>query len=129
MAHFQTIGSICRSALPLLEAGDWEPLGHLLNQNQLLLDRIGVSCPEIDRLIDAAVGAGALGAKLSGSGGGGIMIALAAPQKRQAVAEAIAAAGGRALLPPVGVPGVWVEQTAHECAKRRWRKDEELPYH
>jgi mevalonate kinase len=106
MAYFRTVGTLVRTALPLLERGEWEELGRLFTLNQLVLERIGVSCPEIDALIDAALAAGAHGAKLSGSGGGGIVIAIVPAAARDAVAAAIHEAGGTALMPEVGVPGV-----------------------
>jgi mevalonate kinase len=109
MHVFRTVGALTRAAAPCLERGDWDELGRLLNLNQLMLEKIGVSCPELDCLIAAALSAGALGAKVSGSGGGGIMIALATPETRDCVAEAITAAGGTAYLPEVGVPGVCVQ--------------------
>ena len=65
--------------------------------------------PQATRLIEAALDAGALGAKVSGSGGGGIIIALATPQTKQSIADAITAAGGKALTPDVAVPGVRIE--------------------
>jgi mevalonate kinase len=105
MAYFRTIGALERAALPLLRRGDWEELGALLNLNQLVLEKIGVSCPECERLIEAALGAGAYGAKISGSGGGGIIIALVSPATRAAVADAIIQAGGTALTPAIGVEG------------------------
>jgi mevalonate kinase len=114
MAPFQAIGALSRAALPLLARGEWEELGRLFTLNQYALEKIGVSCPEIDRLIEAALEAGAFGAKLSGSGGGGIILALVSPGKRQAVAEAIQAAGGIVLMPSVGVPGVHIEAELHE---------------
>jgi mevalonate kinase len=106
MAYFEAIGTLARTAIPLLEQGEWAELGRLLSLNQLLLEKIGVSCPEIDTLIDAALEAGAWGAKLSGSGGGGIMIALVPAESQQNVAQAIADAGGDALTPAIGVSGV-----------------------
>ncbi len=106
MAYFEAIGALGRAALPLLERGEWAELGRLFTLNQLILDKIGVGCPEADTLIDAALEAGAWGAKVSGSGGGGIMIAMVSPEARSTVAEAINAAGGVALLPEVGVAGV-----------------------
>lgn len=109
-AYFQAIGVLSRAALRLMEIGDWEELGRLLTLNQLALEKIGVSCLEIERLIDAALGAGALGAKLSGSGGGGIIIALTSPENCVAVAGAITAAGGAALMPEIGAPGVRLEE-------------------
>ena len=51
-------------------------LGALFSENQGLLQEIGVSTPTIDRIIEHAVKLGALGAKLSGSGGGGIVMCL-----------------------------------------------------
>lgn len=106
--YFHEIGVLARLAEAALREGRWTELGHLLNLNQLVLERIGVSCAELDRLIDAALAAGALGAKLSGSGGGGIMLALVPPERSVAVAAAITAAGGTAIVAPVGVPGVQV---------------------
>lgn len=106
--YFHEIGVLARLAEAALITGNWAELGHLLNLNQLVLERIGVSCAELDRLIEAALAAGALGAKLSGSGGGGIMLALVPPERSAAVAAAITAAGGTAIVAPVGVPGVQV---------------------
>lgn len=108
MHYFHEIGVLARLAEAALREGHWAELGHLLNLNQLVLERIGVSCVELERLIDAALAAGALGAKLSGSGGGGIMLALVPPERSTAVAAAITAAGGSAIVAPVGVPGVEV---------------------
>lgn len=107
--YFEEIGLLARLAETALRIGDWPELGRLLNLNQLLLERIGVSCPELETLIDAALEAGALGAKLSGSGGGGIMIALVTPETITSVAQAIASAGGTPIIAPIGVPGVQVE--------------------
>lgn len=109
MAYFEAIGMLARTAIPLLERGEWAELGRLMNLNQLLLEKIGVSSPELETLIDAALEAGAWGAKLSGSGGGGIMIALVPADAQYDIAQAIVAAGGEALTPAVGVPGVSTE--------------------
>jgi mevalonate kinase len=106
MKYFRAIGDLARAAVPLLGQGDWAELGRLMTLNQSVLEKIGVSCPQIDRLIHAALGAGAFGAKLSGSGGGGIIIALASPETKPAVGKAIAAAGGRVFAPEIGVAGV-----------------------
>lgn len=111
MHYFQEIGLLSNQAETLLRTGSWTELGHLLNLNQLILERIGVSCPELETLIEAALGAGALGAKLSGSGGGGVMFALTTHDTLSTVAEAITSAGGTALVVPISVPGVTVTQT------------------
>jgi mevalonate kinase len=68
-------------------------LGPLMNQNHDLLVQLGVSSPELDRLVRAACTAGAAGAKLSGGGRGGNMIALTAPSSAAVIAQAITAAG------------------------------------
>lgn len=107
--YFREIGLLARLGEGALRAGDWGELGQLINLNQLLLARIGVSCPELEALIEAALAAGALGAKLSGSGGGGIMIALVTDETAEAVARAIRAAGGEAFAPPIAVPGARAE--------------------
>ena len=108
MHYFEAIGALTRAAVPCLERGAWDELGRLLNLNQLLLEKIGVSCPECERLIDAALEAGAFGAKISGSGGGGIIIALMSPEKKRAVVDALKAAGGEAFAPEIGVSGAHV---------------------
>ena len=103
--YFESIGVLSRAALPPLAAGDWPELGRLLTLNQLVLEKIGVSTPALDALIDAAHGAGAYGAKLAGSGGGGIMFALADASSAPTVAAAIRAAGGTPLTPALAVTG------------------------
>lgn len=110
MHYFQEIGLLSRYGQQALAAGDWPELGRLMNLNQLLLERIGVSCPELEACNRAALASGALGAKLAGSGGGGIMIALAPPDRIERVASAIAGAGAVPYVVPVGVPGASVEQ-------------------
>jgi mevalonate kinase len=59
-----------------LREGDDKDLGILMYQNHDLLRKIGVSHPKLDYLVEAARHAGALGAKLTGAGGGGCMILL-----------------------------------------------------
>ncbi|MFH1183824.1 MAG: mevalonate kinase [Chloroflexota bacterium] len=71
------IGAVARMAREAIETGMWRHLGPLMNENHALLQRLTVSSPELDRLVLAARRAGALGAKLSGGGRGGNMIALA----------------------------------------------------
>ena len=60
-----------------LREGDDDHLGTLMDQNHELLRKIGVSHPKLDHLVESARRAGALGAKLTGAGGGGCIIALA----------------------------------------------------
>lgn len=76
-ALFDRIAQIVTAARDALAAADWQHLGALMNDNHNLLRELGVSCAELDHLCQAARDAGALGAKLSGGGRGGNMIALA----------------------------------------------------
>lgn len=73
---FTEIGSIARRARELITSGDPRELGPLMDQNHTLLQDLGVSTPRLDQLILTAKNAGALGAKLSGGGLGGHLIAL-----------------------------------------------------
>ena len=73
---FSRIGEISQSAKSTIETGNPDHLGELMNENHELLQEIGVSSPELDKLVLAAQDAGALGAKLSGGGLGGHIIAL-----------------------------------------------------
>jgi mevalonate kinase len=61
-----------------IEAGDRFALGRLMDLNQMVLSGLFVSTQEIERLCDLARTAGALGAKLTGAGGGGCVVALVA---------------------------------------------------
>jgi mevalonate kinase len=95
---FEQIGSIARQARLAIEGGDVATLGPLMGQNQAHLRTLGVSSPELDTLIDAALEAGALGAKLSGGGGGGIMIALVSGSAEERVRQALDRAGAARVL-------------------------------
>ena len=79
----------------VLEQGNILVLGPLLSQNHKLLQQIGVSSTELDALVGAALAAGALGAKLSGAGWGGVMLALVTPDTRARVAAALEQAGAK----------------------------------
>jgi galactokinase len=80
------------------EIFDHATFGQLLNKHQdSLRDAKKVSTPKIDRMITACLAAGALGAKINGSGGGGCMFAYA-PTNPEIVAEAIEKQGGKAYI-------------------------------
>mmetsp|Transcript_22744 Transcript_22744/g.44337 ORF Transcript_22744/g.44337 Transcript_22744/m.44337 type:complete len:330 (-) Transcript_22744:96-1085(-) len=66
-----------------LEAGDWKKVGELANENHKLLQDLTVSCKELDTLVDAARKAGAVGAKMAGTGRGGLMWAICLDSKAQ----------------------------------------------
>lgn len=73
---FGQAAELCLAARLAIEQGQPGDLGRLMNENHSLLGDLGVSCPELDCLVTAAREGGALGAKLSGAGWGGNMIAL-----------------------------------------------------
>jgi len=87
------IGEIGDQARSAIEAGGVGELGQLMVSNQRLLQQLNVSSPELERLIQAAMGAGALGAKMSGGGRGGNMIALVEPDITDKITEALQASG------------------------------------
>ena len=75
--YFGEIGRCTQDIIGCLKKGDVGPeLGQLLTENHHLLQRIGVSDPDLDAMVKTALKAGALGAKLAGSGGGGVAFAL-----------------------------------------------------
>lgn len=87
-----------RGKIALLR-GDWQTFGALMNENHRLVDEMMAYCgfqggagEEPNRLIGSALAGGALGAKLTGAGGGGTVFALAWPGREAEVAEALARA-------------------------------------
>ncbi len=74
--HLDDATEVSEAVVRALKAGDDEELGLLMNYNQHLLVDIGVSHGKLDKLIEVARDRGALGAKLTGAGGGGCLIAL-----------------------------------------------------
>ncbi len=85
---FEGIAAITRSARLAIEAGDVRALGKLLDMNQMLLAGLLLSTEEIESMCVRARSFGALGAKLTGAGGGGCVVALA---ESRAVAERVIA--------------------------------------
>ena len=73
------IAALVRNAALAIEAGDVEGLGKLMDLNHMILAGLFLSTETLERLVSLARGAGALGAKLTGSGGGGSVIALLPP--------------------------------------------------
>lgn len=95
---------------------DLYKLGELMNVNQHYLARhlkVSGECPvspnRLDTLIEAALNAGALGAKLSGSGGGGVMIALCLPEDVDSVIKAIRKSGGHPYITRIAEKGLRLE--------------------
>lgn len=95
---FDQVGTLVRQVREALATGDNAALGPLLNANQILLEQIGVSSPELEHLVAAARSAGAPAAKLSGAGWGGVMFALTDAETHTAVVTALHQAGATRVL-------------------------------
>ncbi len=92
---FQEMGLIARDAKLSLQNGDSETLGELMNSNQEYLEKIGVSHPKLEELIEIAMKNGAFGAKLCGGGLGGNMIVLSDEDKINQISEALLNSGAK----------------------------------
>lgn len=98
-ALFATCGQISQAARQAIEAGNLPTLGRLMDENHALLQTMTVSSEALDELVLAARQSGALGAKLSGAGRGGNMIALVEGEEGEtAVAAALLQAGAKTVL-------------------------------
>ncbi len=90
---FDEIGEVVLAARAAIENSQIDALGTLMNENHALLIALGVSSPELDYLVQTARTTGALGAKLSGGGRGGNIIALADRSTSIQLADSLEAAG------------------------------------
>ncbi|HEY5731845.1 MAG TPA: mevalonate kinase [Anaerolineales bacterium] len=95
---FNKVAEISLTARRAIETGKWESLGELMDENHALLQEMTVSSPELDHLVAEAKKAGALGAKLSGGGRGGNMIALVDKEKAPVISEALVFAGAKRMI-------------------------------
>ena len=120
--QYLRIAHLARMGKRALLESDWDQLGELMVENHEIQRDLGGSGPENELLIDAALEAGALGAKLAGAGGGGTIIALT--QQPNGVVEALRDAGTTRILYPRPSPGVIV--TRLETAGQREAAEQEL---
>ena len=97
-ARFDAIAALVMASRSAIQRGDWALLGMLMDEDQALLEELDVSSPELERLIEIARIAGALGAKLSGGGRGGNMIALVNENAAEPVAQALQSGGAASVL-------------------------------
>jgi mevalonate kinase len=107
---FMQITALVEQAKLALSQENWSLLGSLMDQNQSLLRQLQVSSIELENLIQASQKAGALGAKLSGAGGGDCMLALATEEQKAVVAQAIETAGGKIIDVAMNAEGVKLEK-------------------
>ena len=97
-SNFDSIASITQDAKEMLISGDEKQVGELMNKNHHLLVQMGVSCDQLDHLVTSALRAGALGAKLSGAGKGGNIIALVQESSARDVRLALENAGATRVI-------------------------------
>jgi mevalonate kinase len=101
---FQEADKLVRNARKQLEDFNLENVGAYMNENHRLLQEIGVSSPELDALVKLALDAGAMGAKLTGTGRGGYMVALTPGRELQErVGKEIDQHGSQALRTQIGI--------------------------
>ena len=92
-AAIAEIGKISLLGKKAFEQGDLIALGEAMDADQALLAQLDLSCEALDKLIIAARQTGALGAKLTGGGKGGNMLALVTPETQETVRKALLSAG------------------------------------
>jgi mevalonate kinase len=104
---FEGIQALVRNARLALEAGDRVALGRLMDLNQMILAGLFVSTEELERMCGLARESGALGAKLTGAGGGGCVVALVPDAEHgDRVLAAWKAAGFEGFRTQTGAPAV-----------------------
>lgn len=106
---YDAIGELVKKAKQAILSKNWLSLGELMNFNEGYLAALGVEDQKLADMIYAAREAGAYGAKLSGAGIGDCMIAIATQDKRKAIANAIAKAGGQVIEIDTNAEGVKIE--------------------
>jgi len=101
---FNRAEELAFEARKFLEDFDLKKVGELMNENHILLQQIEVSCKELDYLVNLALDQGAYGAKMTGGGGGGCMVALTPGKKLQEkVAFMMEKEGFKVLRTKIGV--------------------------
>lgn len=107
---YEASEEIIREAEASLSKGDWIRVGELMNINHGLLSAIGVSILELEKLVYIARKSGALGAKITGAGMGGSIIALALRENVEQVVEALRREAKRVISTGISEEGVVVRE-------------------
>jgi len=107
---YRRITEIARMGKKAFILGNWPLLGQLMNENHAIQRDLGGSGESNERLITAALEAGALGAKLAGAGHGGTIIALWPWEDSARLEQALKEAGASAIYRPQVAPGATVEE-------------------
>jgi galactokinase/mevalonate kinase-like predicted kinase len=111
---YNRMTELARMGKKALILGDWPLLGRLMNENHAIQRDLGGSGESNERLISAALRAGALGAKLAGAGDGGTIIAVWPWPDATALEDALFETGASQVYRPEIGPGVLVERDAEE---------------
>jgi galactokinase/mevalonate kinase-like predicted kinase len=116
---YQRVTELARMGKKALLNQDWAQLGRLMDENHAIQRDLGASGASNERLIEAARGAGALGAKLAGAGDGGTIIALWPGDDISRLEQALCAAGAGAIYHLRVAPGVSLELEPKENEDER----------
>jgi D-glycero-alpha-D-manno-heptose-7-phosphate kinase len=91
---FEFLKQLSNLVLPFrdaLEKGDFKKMGEILNQNWQMKKELssGISNPQIEKMYNLALSAGAFGGKILGAGGGGFLLVIAPPENHQKIKEVL----------------------------------------
>jgi mevalonate kinase len=92
------------------QLGNPREIGRYMDVNNALLEAIGVGHPKLSKMILAARAAGAFGAKITGAGGGGCMVAVSPKHAKGRIAKAIEACDARAIITSIDTVGAQKER-------------------
>ena len=106
------VGWMSETAADMLVQGDERGLGRVLTLNHAVLRSMGVSNDTLDERVDALCSLGAYGAKLTGAGGGGSVVAVAPEAKEKSIVSGLTARGFETFKARIPVEGVrsWLER-------------------
>ncbi|MBO3802825.1 MAG: mevalonate kinase [Candidatus Brockarchaeota archaeon] len=102
----KSIGEVTSRMRASLASSDLAELGRMMTLNHALLCLLGVSTETLDGLVNSAISSRALGAKLTGAGGGGSIVAVCPPGEEGEVARKISESGGVPFVVNVSSEGV-----------------------
>ncbi len=106
---YYAAGRLAVEAAKMMERGDFEAVGELMMINHGLLSAIGVSNMKLEELVYTARKVGALGAKITGAGGGGFIVALCRRGEEKKVAKELEKVSERVFISDISVEGVIIE--------------------
>ncbi|MDD4253992.1 MAG: mevalonate kinase [Methanofollis sp.] len=103
-----SIGAVTTQAIKCMNKP--QQLGHCMDVNNALLEALGVGHPALSKLVLTARAAGAFGAKVTGAGGGGCMVALCPKHAKSRIAGAMDATGAKSIITTIDTTGIRKEK-------------------